>query len=91
MADDATLAAVRSAGLAAAFGLNAGPVKLAADTGRRNVIGDGVGAALATAAFADAHEILASRAFRDTTLAECHGIDDRVATFALIGLTLAFR
>lgn len=78
----AALAAARSAGLAAALGLNAGPVKVAAENGRPNVVGDGVGAALAAAGFAAAGEILASRAFRDAAIAAAPGSEDR---FALAG------
>lgn len=81
-AADAALAAAGAADLETALGLNAGPVKLAEEAGRQNVIGDGVGAALATAGFAAAGEMLASRAFRDAAVAQSAGIENR---FILVG------
>ncbi len=65
VAADAARAAGNAASLPLALGLNAGPVKPVVESGRANVIGDGVAAALATAAFAAAGELLSSRAFRD--------------------------
>jgi hypothetical protein len=62
---DAARAGAASDGLAIALGLNAGPVKQVAESGRDNLIGDGIAAALATAGFAGGGELLASRAFRD--------------------------
>jgi hypothetical protein len=62
-ADAARVAA--GADLPLALGLNAGPVRPVIESGRANVIGDGIAAALAAAGFAAAGEALASRDFRD--------------------------
>ena len=64
-AGDAALAAAADGAAPVALGLNAGPAKPVNATGHANVIGDGVAAALATAGFATAGELLATRAFRD--------------------------